>query len=235
MSGCDKLIEKMTHKRKQGFTLVELLVVIGIIGLLAGMLMPSLAQAKRKANSIKCLNNLRQLSLSGTMYASDHDDEFPRRARLTNSWIFALQPYYKDQKILKCPSDAFLEWRSYLVNGWNDYWQFTLSDADYRRVLNYVYPHGMKQSAVPLPSDTILFGEKRTGSGHVHMDFGQKNGNDRQEVAQNMHRYQGSTSGGSNFAFVDGSVRLLPYLGSIKPVNLWAVTDQWRNAPVQLP
>lgn len=219
----------------QAFTLVELLVVIGIIAILAGLLMPALVHAKQKANAIKCLNNLRQLSLSATMYASDHDDEFPRRLRLTNSWIFALQPYYKDMKVLKCPSDAFLEWRSYLINGWNDYWQFTLSDPNYRRVMNYTYPHGMKQNAVPIPSDTILFGEKRTGSKHVHMDFGQKNGNDRQEVAQNMHRYQGSTSGGSNFAFVDGSVRFLPYLGSIKPLNLWAVTDAWRNAPVQLP
>jgi prepilin-type processing-associated H-X9-DG protein len=140
-----------------------------------------------------------------------------------------LQPYYKDPKILKCPSDGLFEWRSYLINGWNDYWQFHLSEADYQSVTNYTYPHGMKQSAVPLPSDTILFGEKRPKSGHVHMDFGQKNGNDREEVAQNMH------GSGSNFAFVDGSVRLLPSFGSLKPVNLWAVTDQWRNAPVQLP
>jgi prepilin-type N-terminal cleavage/methylation domain-containing protein len=176
----------MMIKQNCGFTLIELLVVIGIIGLLAGMLMPSLAQAKRKANSIKCLSNLRQISLSATMYATDHEDEFPRRARLTNSWIFALQPYYKDQKILKCPSDAFLEWRSYLINGWNDYWQFTLSDSDYRRVMNYVYPHGMKQSAVPLPSDTILFGEKRTGSGPVHMDFGQK---ERERPAGSRAKY----------------------------------------------
>jgi prepilin-type N-terminal cleavage/methylation domain-containing protein/prepilin-type processing-associated H-X9-DG protein len=225
----------MMRKTNRGFTLIELLVVIGIIGLLAGMLMPALAQAKRKANSIKCLNNIRQLSLSATLYATDHDDEFPRRMHLTNSWVAALQPYYKDPKVLKCPSDGWLEWRSYMINGWNDFWQFHLSDGDYQQVMTYLYPHGMKQSAVPLPSDTILFGEKRPTSGHVHMDFGQKNGNDKQEVAQNMHAVPGSTGGGSNFAFVDGSVRLLPYLGSVKPVNLWAVTDQWRNAPVQLP
>ena len=117
-----------------------------------------------------------------------------------------MQPYYKDPKVLKCPSDLWTEWRSYMINGWNDYWQFHLSDRDYRRVMAYVYPHGMKQTAVPLPSDTILFGEKRQKSGHVHMDFGQKNGNDKQEVAQNMHGVPGSTAGGSNFAFVDGSV-----------------------------
>jgi prepilin-type N-terminal cleavage/methylation domain-containing protein/prepilin-type processing-associated H-X9-DG protein len=225
----------MMIKTNRAFTLIELLVVIGIIGLLAGMLMPALASAKRKANSVKCLNNIRQLSLSATLYANDQNEEFPRRRLLTNSWVATLQPYYKDPKVLKCPSDRWLEWRSYMINGWNDYWQFHLSDTDYRRVMTYVYSHGMKQTAVPLPSETILFGEKRQNSRHVHMDFGQKNGNDRQEVAQNMHGVPGSTGGGSNFAFVDGSVRLLPYLGSVKPVNLWAVTDQWRNAPVQLP
>jgi len=225
----------MRRIERRGFTLIELLVVIGIIGLLAGMLMPSLAQAKRKANSVKCLNHIRQLGLSASMYAGDHNDEYPRRQHLTNAWLVTLQPYFRDPKILKCPSDAFLEWRSYLMNGWNDYWQFALADDDYKLVMNWSYPHGMKASSVPLPSDTVLFGEKRTGSLHVHMDFGQKAGNDRQEVGHNMHRPGGGTSGGSNYAMVDGSARLIPYLGSIKPVNLWAVTEQWRNAPVELP
>ena len=84
--------------------------------------------------------------------------------------------------------------------------------------------------------DTILFGEKRIGSYHMHMDFGQDAGNDKKEVAQNMHSYgNGGKSGGSNFAFIDGSVRMLPYGGSVKPINLWAVTELWRSAPVDLP
>jgi prepilin-type processing-associated H-X9-DG protein len=49
-----------------------------------------------------------------------------------------------------------------------------------------------------------------------------------------MHKRGGATSGGSNFAFVDGSARFLPYGGSVRPVNLWAVTEEWRNAPVEL-
>jgi prepilin-type N-terminal cleavage/methylation domain-containing protein/prepilin-type processing-associated H-X9-DG protein len=234
--------------RRGGFTLVELLVVIGIIAILMGMLLPALSRAKQKANRIGCMNNIRQINLAASMYAGDHDGEYPRRAQIQKCWIFALKSYYGNNsptnnangkewnsKILKCPTDRWLEWRSYLINGFNDYWAATLSKHDYEQVMQWRYAHGMKESEIKLPSDTILFGEKRIGSFHVHMDFGQGGGNDKEEVNQNMHKSgSGATSGGSNFAFVDGSVRMLRYGGSVRPINLWAITDVWRNAPVDL-
>lgn len=111
--------------KRSGFTLVELLIVIGIIALLAALLFPVFLSARAKARQAACISNLRQIGVAVFLYAQDSDDMFPEGLdpidKYSDEWQstrFAaivphlsllsdlLQPYTTSKRIWDCPSDT---------------------------------------------------------------------------------------------------------------------------------
>lgn len=123
------------------FTLVEMLVVIGILTLLLAILLPAISRARDRADATQCLNNSRQIVIAWTMYTQDHADKLPpnidgRFGGFTN-WVAGykhdpneatnalvllhpqrslLASYLKQPRVFKCPADESAFVRSVAMN-----------------------------------------------------------------------------------------------------------------------
>lgn len=162
---------------RRGFTLIELLVVIAIIGILAGLLLPALAQAKESSRRTACANNLRQVALAIRLYADDHADSLPVLPdpnpypngvgafykELVKGYVGLKGPLVPGEKIFVCPSDRKIHldrghaYTSYTFNG------YEVSEGSLPRIT------GKRLSAIARPSAAVLAGEWTAffgGAGH---------------------------------------------------------------------
>lgn len=104
--------------RRSGFTLIELLVVVAIVALLIGILLPSLGRARDSAKTLKCLINMRSMSMASVMYADDHDGKLidvglshgGSHGDEDVAWINTLRSYYDSPIVARSPVDTSVHW-----------------------------------------------------------------------------------------------------------------------------
>lgn len=89
------------QKKQGGFTLVELLVVIVVIGILAAIVVPKLSGAKEAANQASCKSNLRLIQTGLAQYYAKNDDKYPE-----DQEAFTAENLGINEKALKCPADG---------------------------------------------------------------------------------------------------------------------------------
>jgi prepilin-type N-terminal cleavage/methylation domain-containing protein/prepilin-type processing-associated H-X9-DG protein len=155
---------------RQGFTLLELLIVIAIITLLAAILFPAFAQAREKARQTHCLNNMRQLETAFAIYLQDYDGTLPgagsaKSLSRVGHWVpaapvsltqpchveqGAIYPYLRNPQVYVCPSDANGQVKrlSYSMNDRLDFLSAALIDDSSKTVLLVDEQNGLDDGSI---------------------------------------------------------------------------------------
>jgi prepilin-type N-terminal cleavage/methylation domain-containing protein len=130
---------------RRAFTLIELLVVIGIIALLVGILMPTLAAARKSADRTACRASLRDIGAQLQMYFNDSKNKLPRVNTIPSvqppindapSIIKLLEPYHRGSvKVFRCPADRILEESPGAPAGYMTYFEREGSSYQYNPML----------------------------------------------------------------------------------------------------
>ena len=156
------------NPKRQGFTLIELPIVIAILAILAAILFPVFLKARARAYRATCQSNLKQLGLAETLYAQDSDEKLmpghplaapnPDGGGNYGGWAGPVYPYLRAPQVFVCPTDPRT---TQTANG------VTSDPLTYFANINLsagAAPAGLSLSALTAPSATVLLAEA-TGGG----------------------------------------------------------------------
>lgn len=206
--------------RRDAFTLVELMVVVAIIALLAGILVPSLARARKEARATVCQNNVRGLELAVLMYADANRDRLvtaglahgPGGAghQEQDAWINTLRAEYGNELLARCPSDRSPHWTEPLPDGRLRRVSYGLNGYTVHRV-GGVGPYD-RLSVFKRPKWTIYLVElaetgEYAGADNIHPETWYVNPQPIAEQQVAIARHLGR----ANYSFIDGHTERLPF------------------------
>ncbi|MCC6355884.1 MAG: prepilin-type N-terminal cleavage/methylation domain-containing protein [Verrucomicrobiae bacterium] len=140
-----------------GFTLLEMLLVLACIAALAALATPVANHLSRRALSLRCINNLRQIGMAVNLYAQDHDLRMPALvnvmskdpdAQTLDNVIFPMDDPAESHPVLRCPADHR---RLFEESGTSYFWNQTVNDQPLASIFSVM--GGGNKAQIPLVSD----------------------------------------------------------------------------------
>jgi prepilin-type N-terminal cleavage/methylation domain-containing protein len=232
--------------RRGAFTLVELLVVIGIISVLIAILLPALQRARQQSETVQCLSNEKQIGLGLLMYADANDSYlFPDKQGWDNNHVYQTppvggpgdgsvvfgNPLYPTTLVDPPNTYTYNVWPLFVFNIWDP--PFMTCPSDLQPLANHTYilndhlfdktrniwgKYGQPMPNHVSPSDVVLMGEKVSLQTDYYMEEGDY-------AAGKVDEYRHGIHVGSNYLFLDmhAETKLITAADSESALDPWYV------------
>lgn len=219
------------RRRSGGFTLVELLVVIGIIALLVSILMPSLTKAKRSAVKTACQSNLRQCGIFLLMYANENGGHMFPTGLGSNvvpqlRWpIHVFKPAVPNPPVMICPDDKELGMED--QGHGTTLEEFLLNKHSYILNKHLVYQGIRYTRTRGVPAEKIVvMGEKKTEYCDYYMEVDWDASPAKSDYDRLVEENRHGMRAGSNLLYLDGHV------DAERPTTKTGCVDPWQVVPM---